>query len=536
MEVKPKRQRKSGTKYSKTACRTCKIRRVKCDEGRPDCRNCVSTGRTCDGYHSGVPSREMASQRPLLPASASPPTIVTISRLPSSSTFSTTLEDHNSFQFFIQHIVAGLKLISPTHEWITLSLQLAVTEPAVYFAIAACGSVANIRLAKNYHCYFAPPSPVKQKINLRQYCKATAALQKYIDRAASGQASIEPVLLCCLLFVSYETYQDETGLAMQHLKLGRRTIEDSIAGRLEFSSKQTSKDVIAAFDWMGSQSTNRGRKELSSGDVLQDKPSNGISTYFTSLEHAKQALDRLSTTASDWRTDLLALATEYIATTDSWNTRPAIRECIIYCVSRSMHLIPGHHLLCREAELIQVHTSWLRGLKLLQQDSTLRRDLIHMQIQHFYSTFTLQTARDTYGKSIDRFDAQAAAILDLVEEYLRPDTTYPRRPTSPSQKGSNAQLYPYTPLPQQQEYCFALEYAILPTLFSICLRIRHSATRKRALHLLRTANRREAGQSSAELCHYADAFIALEESSPSDAAGEVAEEARLLEVVIESAG
>ncbi|THY38188.1 hypothetical protein D6C99_09219 [Aureobasidium pullulans] len=159
-----------------------------------------------------------------------------------------------------------------------------------------------------------------------------------------------------------------------------------------------------------------------------------------------------------------------------------------------------------------------------------------MQIQHFYSTFTLQTARDTHGKSIDRFDAQAAAILDLVEEYLQPDTTYPRRPTSPSQKGSNAQLYPYTPLPQQQEYCFALEYAILPTLFSICLRIRHSATRKRALHLLRTANRREAGQSSAELCHYADAFIALEESSPSDAVGEVAEEGRLLEVVIESAG
>ncbi|THZ90498.1 hypothetical protein D6C82_10419 [Aureobasidium pullulans] len=458
MEVKPKRQRKSGTKYSKTACRTCKIRRVKCDEGRPDCRNCVSTGRTCDGYHSGVPSREMASRRPLLPASASPPTIVTISRLPSSLTFSTTLEDHNSFQFFIQHIVAGLKLISPTHEWITLSLQLAVTEPAVYFAIAACGSVANIRLAKNYHCYFAPPSPVKQKINLRQYCKATAALQKYIDRAASGQASIEPVLLCCLLFVSYETYQDET------------------------------------------------------------------------------ALDRLSTAASDWRTDLLALAKEHVATTNSWNTRPAIRECIIHCVSRSMHLPSGHHLLCREAELIQAHTSWLRGAKLLQQDSTLHRDLIHMQIQHFYSTFTLQTARDTHGKSIDRFDAQAAAILDLVEEYLQPDTTYPRRPTSPSQKGSNAQLYPYTPLPQQQEYCFALEYAILPTLFSICLRIRHSATRKRALHLLRTANRREAGQSSAELCHYADAFIALEESSPSDAVGEVAEEARLLEVVIESAG
>ncbi|KAJ9486494.1 hypothetical protein VN97_g6839 [Penicillium thymicola] len=29
---------------------TCKIRRVKCDEEKPHCRRCISTGRQCDGY------------------------------------------------------------------------------------------------------------------------------------------------------------------------------------------------------------------------------------------------------------------------------------------------------------------------------------------------------------------------------------------------------------------------------------------------------------------------------------------------------
>lgn len=29
---------------------TCKIRRVKCDEGKPFCSRCSSTGRRCDGY------------------------------------------------------------------------------------------------------------------------------------------------------------------------------------------------------------------------------------------------------------------------------------------------------------------------------------------------------------------------------------------------------------------------------------------------------------------------------------------------------
>ncbi|KUM57407.1 hypothetical protein ACN42_g9777 [Penicillium freii] len=34
---------------SRLGCKTCKIRRVKCDLSRPSCLKCLSTGRTCDG-------------------------------------------------------------------------------------------------------------------------------------------------------------------------------------------------------------------------------------------------------------------------------------------------------------------------------------------------------------------------------------------------------------------------------------------------------------------------------------------------------
>ncbi|KAK3385315.1 hypothetical protein B0H63DRAFT_181546 [Podospora didyma] len=51
----------------KTGCQTCKTRKVKCDEGRPACVRCVSTGRACDGYgiwgggskHSDGPQRNV---------------------------------------------------------------------------------------------------------------------------------------------------------------------------------------------------------------------------------------------------------------------------------------------------------------------------------------------------------------------------------------------------------------------------------------------------------------------------------------------
>ncbi|KAH4069175.1 hypothetical protein HBH98_012240 [Parastagonospora nodorum] len=35
---------------NRSGCKTCKIRKVKCDEEKPFCKRCTSTGRTCDGY------------------------------------------------------------------------------------------------------------------------------------------------------------------------------------------------------------------------------------------------------------------------------------------------------------------------------------------------------------------------------------------------------------------------------------------------------------------------------------------------------
>ena len=35
----------------RTGCDTCKQRKIKCDETRPECRNCIKSGRACLGYH-----------------------------------------------------------------------------------------------------------------------------------------------------------------------------------------------------------------------------------------------------------------------------------------------------------------------------------------------------------------------------------------------------------------------------------------------------------------------------------------------------
>ncbi|KAJ2973573.1 hypothetical protein NQ176_g6530 [Zarea fungicola] len=60
----PPRQKRWATK-TRTGCITCRIRRVKCDEGKPMCKRCITSGRMCDGYNKKRPA-------PPTPAEQSP--------------------------------------------------------------------------------------------------------------------------------------------------------------------------------------------------------------------------------------------------------------------------------------------------------------------------------------------------------------------------------------------------------------------------------------------------------------------------------
>ncbi|OAA63096.1 Zn(2)-C6 fungal-type DNA-binding domain protein [Cordyceps fumosorosea ARSEF 2679] len=55
----PPRQKRWATK-TRTGCITCRIRRVKCDEAKPMCNRCMTSGRMCDGYKN--PPKKPAKQ------------------------------------------------------------------------------------------------------------------------------------------------------------------------------------------------------------------------------------------------------------------------------------------------------------------------------------------------------------------------------------------------------------------------------------------------------------------------------------------
>ncbi|KAI8958805.1 hypothetical protein F5Y11DRAFT_359696 [Daldinia sp. FL1419] len=183
---------RKGSAKVRTGCLTCKIRKVKCDEGKPHCRRCLSTGRRCDGYVQTAASSDLTWHRPrhLFPG----------------------IDDVNekrALQFFCQ--AAGPSLSGPMdpYFWTHLVLQFSHFEPAVRHSVVAISSLyehIQTRPKKSAH------QLVDNKFALSHYNSAIKELKSMNN---------EPlVLLVCILFICIEFLQDNQGAAIQHCKHG----------------------------------------------------------------------------------------------------------------------------------------------------------------------------------------------------------------------------------------------------------------------------------------------------------------------------
>ncbi|OBT51307.1 hypothetical protein VE04_08556, partial [Pseudogymnoascus sp. 24MN13] len=156
----------------KTGCKTCKLRGVKCDEAKPICRRCISTGRTCDGYGIwggggnayGSVSRITNSSRPpsSLPLTTITTTTITTSTFtpgPLTSTRTlppllgaTTQHEHRAFEYFFYRTSRKLPGIFDSPFWSTLVFQARACDPAVLHALIALGAVDLGKAARALAC------------------------------------------------------------------------------------------------------------------------------------------------------------------------------------------------------------------------------------------------------------------------------------------------------------------------------------------------------------------------------------------------
>lgn len=215
--VSVKRPRAGGY-HVKTGCKTCKIRHVKCDEERPTCNKCRSTGRVCDGYET----KQSAFKFPEYDSSHLFPvdtTLKALSIIPGPTISITgTNQERRSFAFFCcqtgQQLSTALRIME-THR---LILQASHCDEAVRSAVIALGSIGERLSINNVLTLENEQANVCHEFAHLQYYKALKHLRERISNDSEGSTSLAIIL--CFLFTIFEFLQGNDTGSLIHLRSG----------------------------------------------------------------------------------------------------------------------------------------------------------------------------------------------------------------------------------------------------------------------------------------------------------------------------
>ncbi|KAF2445090.1 hypothetical protein P171DRAFT_485159 [Karstenula rhodostoma CBS 690.94] len=135
VECNPERPRRF--RRGKTGCITCKVRRIRCDEQKPECNRCVSTGRKCDGYQPTNPRRPRSgSQQDTSSTSLkSLPKQLRVA-LPKKND-----QELRSFRYFLDITAPTIAGVFEAEFWLTYIPRACHLDSTIWHAVVALGAV-----------------------------------------------------------------------------------------------------------------------------------------------------------------------------------------------------------------------------------------------------------------------------------------------------------------------------------------------------------------------------------------------------------
>ncbi|KAJ0166313.1 Transcriptional regulatory protein moc3 [Colletotrichum tanaceti] len=211
----PTRNIQSRTKV-KTGCATCRIRKVKCDENKPFCRKCVSTGRTCDGYASPfrlVFARQSINNNVHAGSCIKPGAAGLQSIRPTSTGVEIAPQDIDLLgRYFSTKTMFDVKL--GCNEEARQILQASLTDPTIRHAISSLRA-----LREQLEASVAQRTPsYGHDYGLQQYCIALGGLASRLSSPSLKDP--KSTLLCCQIFISIEQVRGNYAAMTQHIIQG----------------------------------------------------------------------------------------------------------------------------------------------------------------------------------------------------------------------------------------------------------------------------------------------------------------------------
>ncbi|KAB8224276.1 hypothetical protein BDV33DRAFT_188254 [Aspergillus novoparasiticus] len=274
----PAQELKRGRR-SMTGCRTCRARRIKCDEAPTKCNNCTSTGLKCEGYDlCRLPIKRKS------PLGRIPEVELCLAWVP-------TADERRCFSYFQYRSIPSLAGFFDSQLWQQLALQMSRADPAVYHAANALSALHEDSETTKLLLVGENLRRPLHRFALEQASRSFALLN--LRCASQDPERLEIVLICCLLFILAELLLGQYTRALQHLRGGLRILKEA-----QNTQKQCIPPcVIQAFRQLDVQSAhfgtgpllfaNDGLKELSDEDFRRPLHSlEDVRRNMSSLLHA----------------------------------------------------------------------------------------------------------------------------------------------------------------------------------------------------------------------------------------------------------
>nr|POE71859.1 hypothetical protein CFP56_11735 [Quercus suber] len=460
----------------------------------------------------------------------------------------------HAFDYFYHHSRRQYAERGYPTMWASHALAMCGHEPALFFALAALGSVESSTYDIFHTSLARPAQPSQTKLTLRLYLAAVRQMTQAIEKAVVQHVSLEPVIVGCAVFVVLEIMRGNSVAAMLHARLGNRILNESLGHAKPTLATPDSRESVRTFD---NQMTRAPLTELRS------------SSTFSTLDEARQQLEMLANATQELHTELLQMAESavdrYLQSTIL--QRPARRFCLINSFSKSIPPSPSCFLGTRLNNIEKGYSHWGRAFtQLLKVAGNPLRNILRLQVRFFCAKLTMLGCRSTHELWTDSCYDDFSDTLMAVERLLQ--LQYFDAPVAESlverldlSKDHNRTSHHYfderilqQPQPEpshvetsgQAQAAGLFGQGILSALFTIACKCRVSRLRHRAAELLSLSNRVEGPYSSRNLGKFAKTIIALEERQycspharayPSLQEGLliVPESARLSDVVVQSA-
>ncbi|KAL3462739.1 hypothetical protein BJX64DRAFT_299316 [Aspergillus heterothallicus] len=498
---------------TRTGCFTCNLhveRRVKCDEARPHCVRCTSTGRKCDGYASSPSSQLSTRHHGGNLIRQTPPLI----RSPGSS--HGNVQESRAFQYFYERTVPSLSGYYGSEFWNRFVLQVSQHEKSVWHALIALGSlhenfendrrVPGLWFSRKGHDDFA----------VREYVLAIRALlgarrlngtgtQGNEESLARVKLTVDVYLISCILFTCFEILSSHYDSAINHVRAGIKIISETHYDRASgaFCHPHLSPSTVTALEMdtlrkmliqlqdqvltLVSYSLHNSSSDGPTADIP-------IPNEFHSVAEARDVFEYYQTKAArqfhNAAPAFISRDRDPRGPTDTETTYPVLIEAYSTILSKF------HNMLDRLSQRSNPPLSAREqiGIKIIHIHAIMQR----IRLEHAkLGVFADQLSWDRFSHLFDQIVTLAADVVDSTQGFQCLSLS----PSELAALSSQGALKP----------SFTMDKGIVGPLFNVATLCRDPIIRRRATHVLRSASRQEGCFNSHISAVVAEQAIAIEE-------------------------